>query len=85
MDKLKQLREQVKSVDSSIVYLLKDRFELTKEIQTLKKSQSLQVEDLDFEAQQNALYKTQADEARISDMLVVNIFNLIRAEVKKML
>jgi chorismate mutase len=85
MDKLKQLREQVKSVDSSIVRLLKDRFELTKEIQTLKQTQSLEVEDLDFEAQQNTLYKTQADEAHISDMLVVNIFNLIRAEVKKML
>jgi len=80
---LQQFREQVKTIDLEIIYLLSRRFENVKQIWLLKKELNLEVLQ---ENRWNELLWDVLDESRarmLDDDFVVNIWNLIHEESKK--
>lgn len=81
---LQQFRDQVKTIDLEIIYLLSRRFENVKQIWLLKKELNL---DTHQEDRWNELLWDVLDESRsrmLDDDFIVNIWNLIHEESKKM-
>lgn len=80
---LQQFRDQVKTIDLEIIYLLSRRFENVKQIGLLKK-------ELDLETHQEDRWKEllwdvleEADERMLDREFITNIWNLIHKESKK--
>ncbi len=81
---LKQYRDQVKTIDLEIIYLLSRRFENINQISLLKKELWLNIHQ---ENRWNELLWDVLDESRermLDDDFIVNIWNLIHEESKKM-
>jgi chorismate mutase len=83
MDKIKKLRKKVDTVDGKLVYLLAERFKITKEIMLLKKKNGISVkdktrEDYIFKEATNLAKKLKIDMGFIAD-----IFKKILKESKK--
>jgi chorismate mutase len=82
-DNIEKLRKKVDTVDGKVVYLLAERFKITKEILSLKKKNGLGVKDQDRE---DAILKTVGKLAKkliIDPSVVINIFRSILKESKK--
>lgn len=80
---LQQFRDQIKTIDLEIIYLLSRRFENVKQIWLLKKELGL---DILQENRWNELLWDVLDESRarmMDDDFIVNIWNLIHEESKK--
>lgn len=80
---LQQFRDQVKTIDLEIIYLLSRRFENTKQIWLLKKELNL---DTHQENRWQELMWAILEESRermLDDEFIVNIWNLIHEESKK--
>lgn len=80
---LQQFRDQVKTIDLEIIYLLSRRFENVKQIWLLKK-------ELNMETHQENIWNellwdvlSESRERMLDDDFVVNIWNLIHEESKK--
>ena len=80
---LQQFRDQIKTIDLEIIYLLSRRFENVKQIWLLKKELDLNIHQED---RWNELLWDVLEESRdrmLDDDFVVNIWNLIHEESKK--
>jgi chorismate mutase len=80
---LQQFRDQIKTIDLEIIYLLSRRFENVKQIWLLKNELGL---DIHQENRWNELLWDVLSESRermLDDDFVVNIWNLIHAESQK--
>ncbi len=80
---LQQFRDQVKTIDLEIIYLLSRRFENVKQIWALKKELNLEVHQ---ENVWNNLLADILEESRerfLDEDFVKNIWNLIHEESKK--
>jgi chorismate mutase len=80
---LEQFRAQIKTIDLEIIYLLSRRFENVKQIWLLKDELGLEIHQ---ENRWNELLWDVLSESRermLDDDFVVNIWNLIHAESKK--
>lgn len=80
---LQQFRDQVKTIDLEIIYLLSRRFENVKQIWLLKKELNMETHQ---ENQWNELLWDVLAESRermLDDDFIVNIWNLIHEESKK--
>lgn len=77
MDDLKKMREQIDSIDSELMDLLKRRYDLSKEIGIYKKQQNIQV--LDLKREHEIL-----DKARAISEEIYHVFFKIIEESKKL-
>lgn len=80
---LEQFRDQIKTIDLEIIYLLSRRFENVKQIWLLKKELNLEIHQ---ENRWNDLLWDVLWESRermLDDDFIVNIWNLIHEESKK--
>ena len=80
---LQQFRDQIKTIDLEIIYLLSRRFENVKQIWSLKKELKL---DVHQENRWNELLWDVLDESRdrmLDDEFIIKIWNLIHEESKK--
>lgn len=80
---MQQFRDQVKTIDLEIIYLLSRRFENVKQIWLLKKELNMETHQ---ENQWNELLWDVLAESRermLDDDFIVNIWNLIHEESKK--
>ena len=80
---LNNLRTQIDTIDDKIVALLAQRFNITRQVGTLKAQQNLPVESADREALQFAAFNRLARSADISEKLIQNLYQLIIDEVKR--
>jgi chorismate mutase len=80
---LQQFRDQVKTIDLEIIYLLSRRFENVKQIWLLKKELNMETHQ---ENRWNELLWDVLAESRermLDDDFIVNLWNLIHEESKK--
>jgi chorismate mutase len=80
---LQQFRDQVKTIDLEIIYLLSRRFENTKQIWLLKKELNIKIHQ---EGRWQELMWDILEESRermLDDEFIVHIWNLIHEESKK--
>ncbi len=80
---LQQFRDQVKTIDLEIIYLLSRRFENVKQIWALKKELDLEVHQEDIWNNLLADILEESKERFLDEDFVKNIWNLIHAESKK--
>ncbi len=80
---LQQFRDQVKTIDLEIIYLLSRRFENVKQIWALKKELDLEVHQEDIWNNLLVDILEESKERFLDDDFVKNIWNLIHAESKK--
>ena len=80
---LQQFRDQVKTIDLEIIYLLSRRFENVKQIWALKKELDLEVHQEDIWNNLLADILEESKERFLDEDFVRNIWNLIHAESKK--
>ncbi len=80
---LQQFRDQVKTIDLEIIYLLSRRFENVKQIWALKKELNLGVHQEDIWNNLLADILEEWKERFLDEDFVKNIWNLIHEESKK--
>ena len=80
---LQQFRDQVKTIDLEIIYLLSRRFENVKQIWALKKELDLEVHQEDIWNNLLVDILEESKERFLDEDFVKNIWNLIHAESKK--
>jgi len=80
---LQQFRDQVKTIDLEIIYLLSRRFENVKQIWALKKELDLEVHQEDIWNNLLADILEESKERFLDEDFVKNIWNLIHVESKK--
>ena len=80
---LQQFRDQVKTIDLEIIYLLSRRFENVKQIWALKKELNLEIHQEDIWNNLLADILEESKERFLDEDFVKNIWNLIHEESKK--
>jgi chorismate mutase len=80
---LQQFRDQVKTIDLEIIYLLSRRFENVKQIWALKKELNLEIHQEDIWNTLLADILEESKERFLDEDFIKNIWNLIHAESKK--
>jgi len=83
MESLADLRTEITTIDTTIVALLRERFDIVKKIGSIKAEQGIAVEDTEREAALAALYTDLADEYHIERGCVQTIFETIIKESKR--
>jgi chorismate mutase len=81
--RLAHLRRRIDRLDAAMVYLLAERFACTEEIGRIKSEAHLPALDQSREAQQKERLAGIADEAGISQELVVEVFETVTDLVKR--
>lgn len=80
---LQQFRDQVKTIDLEIIYLLSRRFENVKQIWELKKVLNMEVHQENRWQELLADILEEADERMLNKDFVTHIWNFIHEESKK--
>lgn len=80
---LVQLREEIDTIDTQILKLLKRRFEIALEIGEIKQEQGTQIDDVTREEELFEMYKRVAEELELNIEFVKKIFEEIILESKK--
>ena len=80
---LQQFRDQVKTIDLEIIYLLSRRFENVKQIWALKKELNLEIHQEDIWNTLLADILEESKERFLDEDFIKNIWNLIHDESKK--
>jgi chorismate mutase len=85
MDKnsIEKLRKEVDAVDRRLVFLLAERFKITKEIISIKKENGLPAKDKNREGDIVKEASELAEKSGISSKFIADIFKIILRESKK--
>jgi chorismate mutase len=79
---LQKIRKELESIDAGIIDFLARRFHLTDQAMQIKSQADLPVEDLDREAELEAIYTDLALQKGLDPAALNRIFAKIRDEVK---
>ncbi len=74
MEKLNKLREEINSIDSEIISLIKKRLAVVRKVGKIKKTNNLPVKNPVRERQLITLLTNQAKKAKIPEELIKNIW-----------
>jgi chorismate mutase len=80
---LDDLRRSLDNIDNAIIYLLAERFSLTRKVGEYKRDHKLPPVDLNREEQQFARIKKLATEAKLNEEVATKYLRLIIDEVVK--
>lgn len=78
---LQELRSSIDNIDAALIYLLSERFKVTKRVGVLKAEQSLPAGDPGREAEQIARLKRLAEEAKLDPAFAEAFLKFIIGEV----
>ncbi|MBN4075259.1 MAG: chorismate mutase [SAR86 cluster bacterium] len=80
-DELLSLRDQIDALDDELLLILAKRFEVTARVGKLKADKGLDSVDEEREKQKLIDLRTRAEEKALNPEFVLNLFNMIFAEV----
>ncbi|NPE26555.1 chorismate mutase [Methanococcoides sp. SA1] len=80
-DEILALRTEIDNLDKEIIQLLEDRFELTKEIGEIKKSENIQVKDNNREEQ---IIENRISQTGLNEKFITKIFSTIMEESRRL-
>lgn len=80
---LQKLRKEIEELDAGIIDLLARRFHLTRQIKEIKATAKMPIEDLNREAELEAMYTDLALQKGLDPEMLKRIFRKVFEEVKK--
>jgi chorismate mutase len=81
---LQQLRENINTIDRSIIELLAKRFGIAKQIGEIKKQSGMSIEDRDREQRLFEFYRKLGDEFGVDQVFLKKLFEDIIEESKRL-